>query len=106
MAGSFMTGDMIANDYRILGHIGYGGFSDVYKALNTRINRIVAIKEYRDLGKSVIQELEILKELRHSYLPQVYDIIDNNGSEFLVMEYIDGVDLFSFVQQKAYWCLK
>lgn len=93
-----LDGDVVAKKYKILNHIGSGGFSDVYKAIDLKINRVVAIKEYHDKNNSVFHELEILKELRHRYLPQVYDVIKYKQSDLLVMEFVDGQDLLSVVQ--------
>ena len=101
MKKEFSVGEVVSKDYEVLEHIGQGGFSDVYKAFNRRLNRIVAIKVYHGFDESVVRELDILKELRHPNLPQVYDFVITEKEQVLVMEYIEGLDLLFFVKREG-----
>jgi eukaryotic-like serine/threonine-protein kinase len=73
--------------YEILAPIGAGGMGEVWKARDTRLNRIVAIKSLR-AGNTVRleQEARTIAALNHPHICQIYDI----GQDYLVMEYIEG----------------
>lgn len=87
-------------DYEILGEIGRGAFGTVLSARQIALNRVVAIKRIapqspqdRDLILRVRREAESLALLTHDNIVTVYDHAYHNGSYFLVMEYIDGLNL-------------
>ncbi|WP_408072017.1 serine/threonine protein kinase [Butyrivibrio sp. JL13D10] len=91
-------GSLVDGKYRILHKIGQGGMSVVYLALNERAGKQWAIKEVRKSGvsnyqvvkQSLIVETEMLKSLSHPYLPSIVDIIDEEDSILIVMDYIEG----------------
>jgi len=73
--------------YEILGPIGAGGMGEVYKAHDARLERIVAIKQFKHGHKARFQqEARLIAALNHPHICQVFDI----GSDYLVMEYIEG----------------
>ncbi|MCR5342278.1 MAG: serine/threonine protein kinase [Butyrivibrio sp.] len=92
------VGSLVDGKYRILHKIGQGGMSTVYLALNERAGKQWAIKEVRKNGvsnyqvvrQSLIVETEMLKSLSHPYLPSIVDIIDEEDSILIVMDYIEG----------------
>ena len=86
---SLFPGDMLG-PYEILAPIGAGGMGQVFKARDTRLERIVAVKRLN--GKHdhrFRQEARAIAALNHPNICQIYDI----GSDFLIMEYIEGKPL-------------
>jgi eukaryotic-like serine/threonine-protein kinase len=76
--------------YEILSRIGEGGMGEVYKARDTRLDRIVAIKRLnRQQGDRFQQEARAIAALNHPNICQIYDV----GPDYLVLEYIDGQPL-------------
>ena len=94
-------GSVIDGKYKILNQIGKGGMSIVYLAMNERANKQWAVKEVRKDGvqdfevvrQGLIVEMEMLKRLRHPYLPTIIDVIDTDDSFLIVMDYIEGKPL-------------
>lgn len=92
-------GSVVDGKYKILNPIGQGGMSVVYLAMNERANKQWAIKEVRKDGvqdfafvrQGLIVEMEMLKRLRHPYLPTIIDVIDLDDSFLIVMDYIEGI---------------
>src|SRR5467141_784747 len=87
--------------YEIVSSIGAGGMAEVYKALDTRLNRTVAIKVLHEQLWSDPQakerferEARTVAALNHSHICTLYDV----GPDYLVMEYIEGAPV---VSQKA-----
>jgi eukaryotic-like serine/threonine-protein kinase len=73
--------------YEILAPIGAGGMGEVYKARDTRLDRIVAIKQLKGQHNARFeQEARAVAALNHPHICQIYDI----GPEYLVMEYVEG----------------
>lgn len=88
---------MTFNDdtYNIISEIGQGACGVVYKAVHKRLNKFVVIKQIKQNGAGIVpsrNEADIIKGLRHSYIPQVYDILEQNGETFIVMDFVDGTD--------------
>ena len=76
--------------YEILAPIGAGGMGEVYKARDTRLDRIVAIKVSKtEFSERFEREARAIATLNHPHICQLYDV----GSNFLVMEYIEGAPL-------------
>ncbi|MCI8524076.1 MAG: serine/threonine protein kinase, partial [Lachnospiraceae bacterium] len=76
---TLQKGTLLENTYEILEEIGSGGGGVVYKARHLRLQTDVVVKKIRDevLGKvKSRQEADILKNLKHPYLPRVYDFIE------------------------------
>lgn len=99
MAGA---GLIIGGKYEILTEIGKGGMSVVYLARDTHLNKQWAVKEIRKLGKgkedevvvkSLLAEANMMKKLDHPALPRIVDIIENNVTIYVVMDYIEGLSL-------------
>src|SRR5580658_6084240 len=76
--------------YEILAPIGAGGMGEVWKARDTRLNRIVAIKRLKGPhGARFEQEAHAIAALNHPHICQIYDV----GPDYLVMEYVEGKPL-------------
>ena len=76
--------------YEVLSQIGSGGMGEVWKALDTRLNRMVAIKKIKSgLGDRFDREARAVAALNHPYICQIYDV----GPDYLVLEYIEGKPL-------------
>jgi serine/threonine protein kinase len=73
--------------YVLLAPIGAGGMGEVWKARDTRLERIVAVKRIKGRRSSRFeQEARAIAALNHTHICQIYDI----GSDYLVLEYIEG----------------
>ena len=100
---------MFINDrYEILEKVGSGGMADVYKAKCHRLNRYVAIKilkaEYAQ-DKNFVQkfrgEAQSAAGLSHPNIVNVYDVGEDNGLYFIVMELVEGITLKRFIERKG-----
>jgi serine/threonine-protein kinase len=95
-----LTNDLLINNlperYVLDGDSGNGGFSDVLYCNDLHLQRRVAIKTIRDANetKRLDDEIAALLQLRSKHVVQVFDIVSNDNSFAIVMEYIDGEDLF------------
>lgn len=100
-------GSVVDGKYKVLNQIGHGGMSTVYLAMNERANKQWAIKEVRKEGtgnfeivkQSLIVEIEMLKKMNHPYLPSIVDVIDQEDSFLIVMDYIEGNTLLQIVKE-------
>jgi predicted Ser/Thr protein kinase len=86
--------------YEILAPLGAGGMGEVYRARDTRLERIVAIKVLadglagsRDLRQRFEREAKAISQLSHPHICALYDVGNQDGVEYLVMEYLEGETL-------------
>ena len=86
--------------YEILSAIGAGGMGEVYKARDTRLGRIVAIKvlpahlaDKPELRERFEREARTIAGLNHPHICTLYDVGHQDGTDFLVMEYVEGETL-------------
>ena len=86
--------------YRIDAKLGEGGMGQVYKALDTRLDRAVAIKvlsphlaQNPDLRQRFEREARVISSLNHPHICTLYDVGQEDGIDFLVMEYLEGETL-------------
>lgn len=88
--------------YQIIEQIGNGGGSVIYKAFQKRLKKYVVIKKLKNplcqSSEKRRMEADILKNLRHRYLPQIYDFIENENDVYTVMEYIEGSSFYDELQ--------
>lgn len=103
-----MIGSVLGNRYEILSEVGSGGMAKVYKAKDRYLQRIVAIKllkeEFRedtDFLKRFDTEAQAAANLAHPNIVQIYDIGNDNDRYYIVMEYIDGITLKEYIEQKG-----
>ena len=101
-------GMFLADRYEILEQIGTGGMSDVYRAKCHKLNRFVAIKvlkkEYSEDKTFVSKfraEAQAAAGLTHPNIVNVYDVGDENGIYYIVMELVEGITLKSYIQKKG-----
>jgi serine/threonine protein kinase len=100
-------GTLLKNKYEIVSVLGKGGFSTIYKGRDSVLGIDVAIKQFVPAdGKEAVKN-RFLQEARHvaslSDIPeitQVRDYFEENGSVFMVMEYVDGVTLHEYVKKQ------
>jgi len=83
--------------YEILSPIAVGGMGEVWKARDTRLGRIVAIKKVKEQhSERFKQEARTIAALNHNHICQLFDI----GPDYLVLEYVEGKPLSSPVPEK------
>lgn len=90
-------------NYKILDIIGKGGMAKVYTAIHISLNRIVVIKEMgrNESRRRFKQEALMCANLDHKNIVSVYDYFNIGSSCYLVMQYIDGMDLAEIIEQEA-----
>ena len=97
--------DVVGNMYQIMGEIGRGGVGTIYLAYHLHLQKYVVLKRI-PLGPMNIdalrRESNILKNLHHEYLPQIYDFVIEQDQVFTVMDYIQGNDLGKFPAGTGY----
>lgn len=95
---------IIAGIYEIEQEIGAGGGGIVYLGRHMRLRKKVVLKaDKRSLktdGSSLRREVDFLKELSHTYIPQVYDYVQEDGVVYTVMDYIEGESLDKILKRK------
>lgn len=99
-----VPGQILNETYQINGEIGEGSGGIVYKAIHMRLNEEVVIKEIKNtkLNKNQSRkEADILKKLKHPYLPRVYDFVEEDGIIYTVMDFIDGEDLSDILMRQG-----
>src|SRR5437763_8051746 len=94
--------------YEIVSPIGAGGMGEVYRARDTRLDRSVAIKIVSgdvttnpELRSRFEREARALSSLSHPHICGLYDIGRENGSDYLVMEYLEGETLGKRLERGA-----
>ena len=89
--------NMIASTYEIVKEIGSGGGGVVYLGRHLRLGKLVVLKaDKRTLSakpEALRREVDALKNLSHTYIPQVYDFVEQEGAVYTVMDYIEGESL-------------
>ena len=100
-------GIVLAERYEILSRIGTGGMSDVYKAQDMKLSRFVAIKvlkqEYAENQNFVTKfhaEAQAAAGLIHSNIVGVYDVGEDMGLQYIVMELVEGITLKHYIEKK------
>jgi serine/threonine-protein kinase len=98
--------NLLANRYRLDGRIGGGGMALIYKASDTLIDRIVAIKLLRsefdaddEFLRRFKKEAHYAATLIHQNVIQIYDIGIEDGKNYIVMEYVDGVSIRELIDK-------
>lgn len=93
-------GDILNDTFLVMDQIGKGGNGLIFRGYHLRLKKDVVIKRIRDdYPGDVSVEANILKRLRHRYLPQVYDFIRLGTEIYTVMDYIEGEDLGKYLER-------
>ena len=100
--------NVVANRYEIVQHIGQGGMADVFLAIDTILNRHVAIKILRsDQSTDAISILRFEREaqaattLAHPNIVEIYDVGEYKNHHYIVMEYVAGKTLKKVIRDRA-----
>lgn len=107
------TGMIIGERYEIAGKIGSGGMADVYRGKDHKLNRYVAIKilkpEFREDAKFIKKfqtEAQSAAGLTHPNVVNVYDVGNDDGVYYIVMELIEGITLKDYISKKGKLSIK
>jgi serine/threonine protein kinase/Leucine-rich repeat (LRR) protein len=99
---------LVLGNYIILDKVGQGGMGAVFKARHRRMNRLVALKVLPSSLSSIPEaiarfqrEVEAAARLHHAHIAAAYDADEADGVHFLVMEYVDGPNLATYVREKG-----
>lgn len=102
------NGMFIADRYEIIEHIGSGGMSDVYKAKDHKLNRFVAVKvlkaefsEDQGFVSKFRGEAQSAAGLTHPNIVSVFDVGDEEGIHYIVMELVEGIVLKKYIEKKG-----
>jgi serine/threonine-protein kinase len=100
------TGSMFAGRYQIIEELGKGGMGKVYRVLDKKLNEEVALKLINPdiaLDKRTIErfknELKLARKIRHKTVGSMYELMEEQGTHFITMEYISGQDLKGLIRQ-------
>ncbi len=103
----------IGDRYEIVDKVGSGGMSDVYKALDHKLNRYVAVKVLKDEfseDKGFVSKFKVEAQsaagLTHPNIVNVYDVGEDNGIYFIVMELVEGITLKKYIEKKGKLSIK
>ncbi len=94
------SGEVLSGLYQIVDEIGKGGAGIIYRAYHLNLHKYVVVKKIKDNFVGVLNargEVDILKSLHHTCLPQVYDFIQIGNDIYTVMDYIEGHDLKYYI---------
>ena len=101
-------GSFLSDRYEILSKVGAGGMSDVYKAKDHILSRFVAIKvlkqEFSEDSSFVTKfraEAQSAAGLEHPNIVNIYDVGSENGLYYIVMEYVEGSTLKTYIEKKG-----
>lgn len=106
-----MIGKVLGDRYEIVEEVGVGGMAKVYKALDTVLNRYVAVKvlkneymEDQDFLRKFAMEAQSAASLTHANIVSVFDVgssyVDGRKYNYIVMEYVDGKTLKDIIDEK------
>ncbi len=102
------TSGLVFGECTILGKIGEGGMGQVFKARHCRLNRMVAVKvlsadtmDSDEAVKRFRQEVRVAAQLSHPNIVTTHDAREQDGQQFLVMEYVEGRDLATVLESQG-----
>ncbi|KAG2222802.1 hypothetical protein INT45_011612, partial [Circinella minor] len=95
--------------YQLVEKLGDGAFSNVYKAIDKELNRVVAVKAVRKLElsqtqkSSVLKEVQLMRAINHPSIVKLYRFIETNEHYFLILEMCEGGELFHRIVRLTYF---
>ena len=102
-----LQGTILGNRYEIEGKIGTGGMADVYKGKDLKLNRYVAVKVLKSefsSNKNFVSKFKVEAQsaagLMHHNIVNVYDVGEENGLYYFVMELVEGITLKHYIEKK------
>ena len=102
------TGSTFAERFQIIEELGKGGMGTVYRALDKKLNEEVALKLIKPeiaFDRKVIDrfrnELKIARKIVHKNVGRMYELMEDEGTHYITMEYIPGEDLRSFIKRSG-----
>ncbi len=105
---ALLPGTVLGDRYEIIQLLGEGGMGAVYKAHDRELGRTVALKTIRaefagsaDMLQRFKQEIILAREITHPNVVRIYDIGDAAGLKFITMEFVDGEDLHTALQERG-----
>ena len=91
----------IANTYEVIAQIGMGNSGIVYKARHRNLDKFVVLKKIKANAINIADnraEADVLKNLKHAYLPQVMDFVEDNGDNlFIAVSFLLGYEMLSLI---------
>ena len=100
-------GIFLGKRYEILERVGAGGMADVYKSKDHKLNRFVAVKvlksDYRNdevFIQKFVSEAQAAAGLMHPNVVNVYDVGQDRGLYYMVMELVEGITLKDYIEKK------
>ena len=96
----------LPDTYRIIRKIGEGNGGEVFLAIHRNLNKQVVLKKIKNEVKDLSNnraEVDVLKNLRHSHLPQVLDFLRIDGDVYTVMDYIPGRSFRDYLKAGEYF---
>jgi serine/threonine protein kinase/tetratricopeptide (TPR) repeat protein len=100
------TGSTFAGRYQVIEELGHGGMGKVYRVLDQKLDEEVALKLIkpeiaadRDTIKRFHNELRLARKIAHRNVGKMYELMEDEGTHFITMEYVPGQDLKGLIRQ-------
>src|ERR1051326_1927790 len=107
-ANILQVGQVLGGRFEIQEMLGLGGMGAVYKAYDRDIDRVIALKCIRpelakdpEITQRFTQELLLARQIAHKNVIRIFDVRDSGGLKFITMEYVEGRDLSSLVEEQG-----